>query len=366
MKKRLSCVFLLFSVIVLSGCWDQRELKNIRMVHMAGIDLLENGLVKLTVSIPTVKSSLESSAKVVTPKVSAEGHTVLEASNFLQQVVSQHMDLREIRILLVNEKYAKKDLYEGLDFFYREAHFPISVYIAVTDSSAHNIVQLAVEDRSLISEYLYDLLKSGEEDGMIPRESPYLISSTLNKPGKDIVLPYVISSTIKGRARIDGIALFHNKKMTGKLKDEVARTFVMLSPQKSHGMLTEQIGPKDSYVTFSFESKHENMKIDTQNGITVNLYATLLCQLVDNPTGEKLNESRTVEMGRQLERLLTERAKEMVKQLQTANCDGYGIGYRIKATNPHLWETLAWETTYPKIKIEPHITVNVRNRGLLN
>jgi spore germination protein KC len=368
MTKLISISLLVLVCLCLSGCWDQRELKNIRMVHTAGVDLLKDNFVRLTVSIPTVKTSIESQGgTVVTPKVSGEGHSVQEASINLQKVVSQHMDLRETRILLVNRTFAEKNIYESLDFFYREAHFPINIYIAITEPPAEKIVQLEVEDRSLISEYLYDLLTSGEEEGLIPKESPYLIAPIMFATGVDNVLPYLTQPTMRNRAKITGVALFHETHMTGQLDDLHARTYVLLTDKKTFGTITEPIGPDRTYVTFTYETSKHAIKLNTNGGqIQADVYTKVNCKLIDNPSGIRLKKTDMDQMTRKLEALLSKRAEETIQKLQEANCDGLGIGLRLKALHSKLWKTLDWSKEYPNIHIEAHINVSIDNHGLLN
>ncbi len=357
---------LLSLALLLSGCWDQRQLKNIRMVQTVGVDLLEDHKVRLSVSIPTIKIAIENQSNVVTPKVSGEGHSVQEASLQLQKMISQHMDLRETRVLLVNKAFAVKNMYETLDYFYREAQFPISIFVAITDGQARDVVELEVEDRSLISEYLYDLLKSNEEDGVIPEESPFLISSIMMTPGFDNVLPVIDATHQKERAKITGLALFHGKQMTGRLDSNHSRTFVMLTRHMSYGTMTEQIGPEQSYLTFSYKRAKHKVKITIKDQITADIFITLNCFLVDNPTGTLLNKIMIADISRSLEKVLSTRAEKTIRQLQQANCDGLGIGLQMKALHQKTWKTLDWNKEYSEINIKPHIKVKIKNHGLLN
>lgn len=364
---RLRQTMVLFSLtLLLSGCWDQRQLKNIRMVQTIGVDLLGEQKVRLSISIPTMKTAIESQGRVVTPKVSGEGHSVQEASSQLEKMVSQHMDLRETRVLLVNKAFAEKSLYETLDYFYREAQFPISIYVAITESSAKEIVNLEVEDRSLISEYLYDLIESNEEEGLIPKESTFLISSIMISQGFDNVLPLIDVVSQQERAKINGLALFHGKQMTGSLDSKHARSFVMMSRHMSFGTMTEQIGPKQSYLTFIYKRAKHKVKITMKDPITVDIYLTLNCFMADNPTGTPLNKALIEDISRKLEKVLSARAEETIRQLQQANCDGIGIGLQIKALHNKEWKTLDWNKEYPRIQIKPHVQVKIKNHGLLN
>ncbi|ACT02189.1 Ger(x)C family spore germination protein [Paenibacillus sp. JDR-2] len=365
MRKQRIIVVLSLTVL-LNGCWDQRQLKNIRMAQTVGVDLLAEDKIRLSVSIPTIKAAIESQGNVVTPKVSGEGHSVQEASLELQTMVSQHMDLRETRVLLVNKAFAEKSLYETLDYFYREAQFPISIFVAITDGFAQEVVDLQVEDRSLISEYLYDLLESNEEEGMLPSESPFLISSIMSTPGFDNVLPIIEALHQKKRAKVSGLALFHGKQMTGKLDSQHARSFVLLTRHMSYGTMTEQIGPEQSYLTFMYKRAKHKVKITTKDHIAADIYLMVNCFLIDNPTGTPLDKNRMADISQRLEKVLSKRAEETIRQLQRANCDGLGIGLQMKALHQQAWRTLDWNKEFPKMKITPHVQVKIKNHGLLN
>ncbi|SFT03905.1 germination protein, Ger(x)C family [Paenibacillus sp. BC26] len=253
-----------------------------------------------------------------------------------------------------------------MDFFYREGQFPISIFVAITDGSAQDIVEMDVEDRSLISEYLYDLLESNEEEGLIPSESPLLMFSIMSTPGFDNVLPLIEAMHRKQRAKVSGLALFHGKQMTGRLDSEQARTFVMLTRHMSYGTLTEQVGPEQSYLTFIYKRAKHKVKISMQNPITVDIDITLNCFLTDNPSGTPLNKAIIADVSRSLEKVLSTRAEAMIRKLQQANCDGLGIGLQMKALHHREWSKLDWEKEYAQIKIQPHIRVKIKNHGLLN
>jgi len=45
MTNAIRLLSVLIVMAFLAGCWDERELKNIRMAHTVGIDLLEDGRV---------------------------------------------------------------------------------------------------------------------------------------------------------------------------------------------------------------------------------------------------------------------------------------------------------------------------------
>jgi Ger(x)C family germination protein len=208
---------------------------------------------------------------------------------------------------------------------------------------------------------------SSEQEGFIPKESPFLISSIMLTPGEDVALPFIRADKQKDRAVVDGVALFHHKKMTGMLNDRQAQTFVMMRKDKAYGTLTEAIGPQATYVTFTFERSRQSIKLTAaKEGITADIQVSLNCALMDNPSGQFITDSMIKDMEQKLEKLLTTRAEQTVSQLQKANCDGLDIGLQLKALHNSEWSKLDWDREYSKIDIHPQIHVKIDNHGLLN
>ena len=158
-------------------------------------------------------------------------------------MTSQNLDFGKTRLILINKRLARKSLYPTLESYYREAHSPINVKMAIVDDSASKLLQLKAEDRLMASNYLYEMLQSGEDNGLIPKASPYLIYSMLTNHGTDATIP-IVNPIGADRAKIAGLALFHNKQMTGELDSKASMHFIMLS--KSN--LSTSLSPRRTFL----------------------------------------------------------------------------------------------------------------------
>ena len=61
MKPHIGGLLLVLLLPGLTGCWDQRELKEIRIEDAEAYDLLENGKILYSISVPSIKSKQQSS-----------------------------------------------------------------------------------------------------------------------------------------------------------------------------------------------------------------------------------------------------------------------------------------------------------------
>ncbi|KRE56795.1 Ger(x)C family spore germination protein [Paenibacillus sp. Soil750] len=367
MKPHIGSLLLVLLLLGLTGCWDQRELKEIRIEDAEAFDLLENGKILFTISLPTIKLKKQTQSEVVVPTIGAEGRTINEAYVEIKKTASQNLDFGKTRLILINKRLARKSLYPALESYYREAHSPINVKMAIVDDSASKLLQLKAEDRLMVSEYLYELLQSGEDNGLIPKASPYLIYSMLTNHGTDASIP-IVNPMGADRAKITGLALFHNKQMTGELDSKASVLFIMLSKSKpDYFTITEKDISSNMYVSL-FMNRDGDRKIAVTNdngSVRAVISADFTCDLVEVPDTIHVDDEMLKKLSSQLEQKMNERAKEVIKELQQANCDALGIGLEVKAHHYRYWKTIQWDEVYPEMSIEPKITINIVKRGLL-
>ncbi|WP_164545492.1 Ger(x)C family spore germination protein [Paenibacillus albus] len=366
MKSQARSMLLVLLLPCLTGCWDQRELKEIRIEQAEAFDMLENNKIRFTITIPTNKSSIPSQSSLAVPSIGAEGRTINEAYMEMKKTVSQDLDFGKVRVMLINKRFAEKGFYPALESYYREAHSPINVKMAIVDESAGDMLKLKAADRSLVSEYLYDLLQSGEENGLIPQASPYLIASLITNRGIEAAIP-IINPKGSDRAKLSGLALLHGKRMTGELNDKESIVFVMLSKHNpDYFTVTVHADALKANVSLFMTRDNRSISIKTGNGSAkVVLSANFTCDLVEIPYMVHVDEELLKKVGSELEQRLNEEAKVVIKKLQQASCDALGIGLVIKAHHNRYWKSVNWDTIYPEMDIEPNFKVTIDKSGIM-
>lgn len=109
-------ILLLSIVVILSGCWDQRLLKDVKIIHGTGIDLIDKGQIELTLAIQT--STLQTKADMV-PVLSEVGRTVREGRMKMDRRISASW------ILLVIKSSSCKRISPSRTFMHRWMFFSV-------------------------------------------------------------------------------------------------------------------------------------------------------------------------------------------------------------------------------------------------
>lgn len=375
MKKWISFTLICSFILVLSGCWDQRYFKEVKLALASGFDLTNGGKLMTTASLPNIEKSSQGPGIEMTQIVTVIADTPRQSRVKIDREISKTFDSSKMRVLLFGSKLAKRGVYPLLDVFYRDPSSPLNMDLGVVQGKAENAITLKVPGEARPSEYLSGILDSAARSTLIGREETVQgIASKLLDPGKDAVLPYMVVNKKKGIVDVDGLALFNGDKYTGQhLNSDQSTLFSLMNNQRGNiARLTEKVhkgakNPFDDFITI--EVKSQNVKKKIFVGKTGELSATLNLKLnvrVIEYAKDKLYKPKNVEMlNKKLSKILTEKAKGVVQKLQKADCDGFSLGRQVLAYHRSMWGKLDWNETYAKMKITPKVTVHILQHGIL-
>lgn len=363
---------IILSVLLLlltSACWDSRQLRDLTVVKSAGLDLIEDGKVRVTLSSPIPeKYRTQERATVIT----SEGDTIRNAREHIESRKSEMVDTSKLRALLIGEELAKQDIYPPLDVFYRDPRAPLAAKVAITRNSAKTLVELRPDDRPRTSELIADLFHAAEKQTMIPITNLQLICPLIFDRGIDAVLPLV--SMESGAVKLDGVALFNDKVFSGDLTIPDSTILLLMQDQlKRSASITSKVHDDDKikmedYVTVDVKDINRSLEIvidkDTKK-ITVPLKLKMEVNVIEYPHDDLNTEEKIKKLNKKLSENMTKKVKEVADLIQEYNCDALGIGRRIFAFDNAFWDEIEWKEVYQDVEIKPEVEVEIVRHGIL-
>lgn len=372
--KRIYCLCaVIFILLFMTGCWDQDLLKEARLIYGEGFDLAPNGKLQSTFVIRDVPASEQQGPR--NDIIFTVGNTTREARDHADDQISRHLRAYKNRVILIGEEMAKQDIYPILDIFYRDPKSALNARMGVTKGKAADIFSLKKVGNVLITEEIDELIKSKEETTTVPKMTAEKIYPIMMDPGEDFVLPYLVEK--RGRVDVSSIAMFHNHQFTGILSPDESIMYLLLKDQKGKvTRFTRKInirnGHQNSYdfLTFNVDKSEQKMKVLIQSGnqITVKLDLKWKVNIIEYPK-DRLNEKKMVtQLNQYLSKEMTDLAKDTLKKMQKAHCDGLGIGRQLMAFHPRIWKTQkeGWDSNYQKVHFAPVIQVEITKKGIIN
>lgn len=365
-------ILIVLSLLLLSGCWDERQFKNVKLVLTMGFDKGENGGILETVSIPTAQRSSEGLGKEKVQIVSSEAATPYEARSKINSKISNSFDPSKVKMLIIGEELAKENIYGILDEFYRNPNNNLNAYAALAKGKAQDIISYQDESIDRISDHISGIINGAVTATHAPGENIQLICAELFEPGEDFVLPLL---TLENDGVVfSGLGLFHDTYYTGEdLSPEEGTILMLLEGIKGRvARITKKISEEHeielmNYITVSVMKLNRDLKIKTKGDqISVLLDLSLKVRIIEYPFDHLTQKGKKQELAKKLSDALTKDAEQVIKKIQEANSDVLSIGRKVHAYHPDIYKKLDWNEAYPEITITPKVEVDIFQHGVIN
>ncbi|QRG68352.1 Ger(x)C family spore germination protein [Brevibacillus choshinensis] len=376
----------ILALLFLSGCWDQRILKDRNLIICIGRDLAEEGKIQNSFALltPAIKqtsspsSSQQPGSGAVSGKqknvISAVGDTINQTAMMMDRKTSETVDDSKNQAVLIGEKLARLDLYSTLDLLYRDPMGELKAKVAVVKGEAKQLMEHIAARDPLVGSYLVELLESQVERRIIPEATLQSIYPSLLEHGEDLIIPYL--GLVDGEPAVIGSVLTHDKKMTGTLTPDESLLSMMFSKFDLKGArINQRIGGDEKlrtlgYISFLVGNVKRKMDVKVESSssqsIIVDLHAKLKVTVVEYPHNQLNTEAKFNELNRKLSNQLTKDAEKVLHKLQEARCDFYGVGRQIMAFHPETWKKLDWDKDFSRISFRPRVEVEIKGTGLIH
>jgi spore germination protein KC len=372
-------ILVLLQSVLLTGCWDGKEVEKLADVTIMGIDYTrENDSNIWTVSARILNSSAKGKGeeqftgigeqdKLLVGKGRTQQEAILDFSAHTSRLPFYGHD----NVIVIGEEAAREkmpDITENIMRFWQTR--PRTVLI-VTKGNALRVLETGASVGNMLSSELGDLAEykavaTGYSYGVIMSEfTAWLLSSD-----RDAVatLVNVVPSNLPGfnqQNLMEGLAVFRAGKLAGWLNREETRGYLLISQRISKGQMSipvEKDGKLFSY--FLGSSKSEIQPIVTDDKISY---------LVTIKTQGEIDENSGIELGaddiRSVESAIGDRLRELammtVDKAKEYDSDFLGFSEKLHRTNLAKWENIGprWRDTFRDADVEIVVDAQVVRTG---
>lgn len=371
MKTR-GIVMLLLIALLLSGCWNRRELNDLAIAAGCGIDKADDGYrVSVQVIDPgEVSAKTGNGARAPVTLYKMDAPTVFEALRKMTTIASRKIYFSHLRILVIGEEVAKEGIGNIMDFFFRDHEIRTDFFIVVAKGprTAKEALQILTPIEKIPANNLFRSLYSSAE-AWAPSTTVTLdqLIWTLISPGIEPVLTGV---EVKGDKKIgearenvekisnagflqySGLAVFHKDRLIGWLDEDESKGFnFMVNNVNSTGghfacpgggkMVAEVIR---SQTKMKGKVKNGQPQVDIVTKMEVNV-AQVECDV-------NLTKPDTIsELEKGMEKSVKAIMEKAARKAQNKyKVDIFGFGEAVHRADPVAWKTLKknWNDHFPK------------------
>ncbi|OPJ59239.1 Ger(x)C family spore germination protein [Clostridium oryzae] len=270
--KKIAVILILIPSLLLTGCWNAREINELAFVLSIGIDKNINGF-KVTAQIanPDTYSKTQSGDKSDKPFwiVSSTGKTIFEAIRNMSSISSRRIFWAHIKLIIIGEQLARSNTLEIFDFFSRNPELRLRTLIAVTPDEAGKLIEVVPEMEKDPAIYLEDIIENKNLSG---KSYSIMLKDFL----EDYLDPYlgpVTSKIVVDKSRLEpvlrtsGAYVFSEKKLAASLNEEQTRGLLWLKNKMNDSIMVVYCPDDNMPITMEIKSARTAYKSYVDNEI---------------------------------------------------------------------------------------------------
>lgn len=363
-KGVLQLMIALQFTLVLSGCWERKELNEIAFVLGIGLDKADKGYtVSMQVVIPSAISSQSTGGgggtgvPVVVYKFTVP--TFYDAQRMLNLDSSRTSYLGHIRVLVIGEELARSGVGEILDVFKRSREPRMDFYVMVArGTTASDVLNVLTPMDKLPANKLFSSLDNSYKDSaktvavtlddfienlLSQGENPVLTGvEVMGNPKDGEEKSNVERTTPKARLEYHTVAVFRKDKLIGWLNEgeTIGYNYINDKVTSHSGPIAGEDGKPIVIEAIQATTKRKVKIIDGEPHIYLDVKT--LCNIEEVQSTENLESESTIRrLEKETEERIIERMQDTVEQVNNRfNVDIMGFGQSIYHANPKAWAKL--------------------------
>jgi len=390
-KREVICmrkISLLCITLVLTGCWDTKELNELAVATGLAIDKAEDGYQLSVQLVNPSEISPQANASGIAPVTvrTKKGETMYDSLRRLSLTNSRRIYTSHLRLLVISEDVAKEGIEDILDFLSRDKDFRTDFFIVIArGSKAGDILKIQTITEKIPGNALYSLLKnSGEIWAETVTVNLGELLNMLTTPGKSPVLSgmEIQGDLEEGETKANtettaspagfnyvGLGVFHKHKLIGWLSEEEGKDYNYITDgiKNTVGHLNCPGGGKMSIEIMRSKSKQSVKISDDIPRIGIDLRADANIGetdcLIDVASPKELQKIETL-----IEKEIIDIIDETVERVQKEYmADIFGFGETIYRTYPKIWKRLTddWEEHFANLEVRVNVKVNIHQTGTI-
>lgn len=379
------CIALFLLLLLLTGCWNRREIETMGFSLAAGFDWNEETeMYEVTVQIVNPRALAKEAGgaeQQTTWVVTATGHTVFDAIRNLTDVSPRKIWWGHTQVLVVGEAAARRGMRPALDFVSRDGEARGLFWVLITRGKAREILTRPTNAAKIGALELVELIKSERwnaathtvrmHDFLIMLSGHGAATTGLVELARRDFDPSEESAHMEGGPSTDfrllGNAVFRGDRLIGYLSEVETRGMLWVKGKFKGGIVHV---PCPDHGIIGMEIVHAAASV--QPFLEKSRPAFSVTIKVDANIGDKecAVPFRTPEAFAQLNERLGKAVKGEIAAVLDAShrlgADLFGFGDRLEQELPVVWRRVEkdWAKEFLRSPVYVKVNAKTRHKGL--
>lgn len=366
--KRLYSILTVLVALLLTGCWDMREIDQRAVALAVGVDSsTESDGVTITMQYPIPPSVQATSGGAEANNdliftMKSEGETLTKAIHNANLRLSRRNDFSHLQAIIIGEELARDRFAEVVAEFARDPVVERSTHVLIAEGKAESAVKTEPPQERASGQYFVTYFEKGNKEARVQPTPLWRVMATIARKSHAIAIPVVRSSDtqigLSGIAVVKGgrmIASFDFEESIGllwALGDAIREVLVVESPT----------GDSISIKTFDSDSRIIPQIVDGEPRFDVRV--VIEGQIAGEYPARTLTSERLQHYEVLTANWVKQSVEDMLKIVQKdLRADLLGLGHRLWARHPDYFQQLDWEETFPHVPVTVTVKAFLRRTG---
>ncbi|MDD4053506.1 MAG: Ger(x)C family spore germination protein [Bacilli bacterium] len=373
-KFKIKYLVLIFTVFLMTGCWDYVGVDNISIVTGMAIDK-DDKTNNYKAAFEVVNIDVSNKIEVVkTEIVETMGKTLFDTSRNAKKRLMNKLYFGDMEVVIIDKKIAEKDgINTILNWFLRDTEIRGTLNFVISEEkTAMEILNNNALNHPIVGLLIKEILKNDNEVTSSTIYQPlYRAYNNLHDNGCSLAFPIfrIVENDGKETLESNGIAVFKKDKMIGQFQSNESKYYLFISNNVNGGLLTFDSN-KDNIddITLEISGNNTSKKYSYEDGkfkflITTN---TVVHLSEADEYHANISVKKIKELEKQAEQLIEKNIQKIIKKAKSEyKVDVFSLGSVVYKNNPKLWKKVKndWEKKFLETEIEVKSDVDIINTG---
>ncbi|SDK09937.1 Ger(x)C family spore germination protein [Natronincola ferrireducens] len=368
MKKTCKILSLILICLLLSSCWDVRQLDDLYLVYGIGVDISQENPSKylITVAAPTIHSD----AKSPKIEISGEGTSLRNAQDNIQNKASRRITYANTKVFFISEEVARQGVIRHIDSLLRDPEGKGTIRLLVVEDKVVDLMTIQPPTSPLVTLYVNDLLRESHYMSTIPLTTMRRFNNAFKTDGIEPVIPFIRYGSKPDEFLINSIALFKGNKMIGKLEEIEGFSFMVLTGEVQGGFMTLPYPSEDTNenpeLALRILRGKSNIKTEIKDSqLHIHHQISLVTHLSEFTSPEPVYDKKVIEDMQKAANLHLEAiCEELIVKLQNQyESDNIGYGRYVRVNHPEYFDADNWNKQFSQAIINIEADVGIQMVG---
>jgi spore germination protein KC len=361
LKAIMLILLLLADTILLSGCWNYREINQVAMIAGCAVDKGRRGeKYSVTIEVITFKAGGGPESGVTSELFTEDGDTMFGVIRTLILKVGKKLFWSHAKTVVISEDIAREGIVPIIDWLSRDAETRSEMWVLVSrGKTAKEVLESTETINEISSFHLDDIIRTHKSSTKILDIDILGATKELRADGVRMVLPAISmkEENKKKEAKISGIAIFKEGKLTGWLDENATKGAVWLREDADLGLIEVKnvFGTNSNIVFEVFDQKtiRKPFKEDGKLGIEIEIKPDVSIAEIQGSM-DVMKKDEMEKLRQEAEEKFKKELEDVVRKAQMEhNADIFEFGLVFERKMPMEWKKVKdnWDEEFSNLEV---------------